>query len=145
MDVSGDSLYISASHRTFPRSTPPSPPRFQTPSISTCMHPRASLFSIAEATLLALSAPAPLLPRFLAFPIPSLYLLTVQSITCRSKFTLSLIDDISRPYHQQHRLSRRCKSSAAAICTNPTLCLCPYLRQAPHGVLYSAFPIPRPG
>jgi hypothetical protein len=80
-------------NRTFPRSAPP-----DSRQRSLFLH----LFSIAEPAILALFAPPLHLPRFLAFSHPTFLCLT-----------LSLIDDISRPNHQQqHRLSRRCMSSA---------------------------------
>src|SRR6267154_951034 len=138
MDLSGHSLSISAAHRIFPRSTPPSPPRFQTPSISTCMHASASCLLNRRSYLLGSlhsgTTPAPLLG------IPFLYL-TINHL----QITLSLIDDISRPYHHQHRLSRRCMSSAAANGMTRQVVPVPFLRQLPHGAFCGAFPIPRPG
>jgi hypothetical protein len=116
MDLSGHSLDISAptiEPSLFPRSSGRSSPRFETPSISICLHLYACHRSSQSQKLLS--------PASWHF-FPYLYCTITQVPSVLE--SRSLIDHISRTYHHQHRLSRRCMSSAVA--TAGTACV-PFL------------------
>lgn len=134
MDLSGHSLDISA-----PTIEPSLDqvaglhPDSRQPSISICLHLYACHRSSQSQKLLSWLSSWHFLPY--------LYCTITQVPSVLE--SRSLIDHISRTYHHQHRLSRRCMSSAVATGPTGTACV-PFLAPSTTWGKSCAFPIPRP-